>query len=123
LIGDDLYHWTGSIYVQSNSPYDGGLFLLDIVFRPDYPFKPPIVKFNTRIYHPNVNSNGLLSVPILTDHWSPLITLKQVMLYLLNLITNPDIDYPMVPEIAQVYRTDRNKYNTTAADWTRRYAM
>ena len=29
----------------------------------------------------------------------------------------------MVPEIAQIYKTDRDKYMNTAREWTRKYAM
>jgi ubiquitin-protein ligase len=32
-------------------------------------------------------------------------------------------DDPLVPEIAQIYKTDREKFANTAKEWTRKYAM
>lgn len=62
---------------QSDSPYSGGVFFLAIHFPTDYPFKPPKVNFTTRIYHPNINSNGSICLDILRDQWSPALTISK----------------------------------------------
>ena len=59
----------------SDSPYSGGVFFLSIHFPTDYPFKPPKVNFTTKIYHPNINSDGLISLDILGDQWNPGLTI------------------------------------------------
>jgi hypothetical protein len=62
-----------------DSPYSGGVFFLAIHFPTDYPFKPPKVNFTTRIYHPNINSNGSICLDILRDQWSPALTISKGM--------------------------------------------
>ena len=63
--------------LQGDSPYSGGVFFLAIHFPTDYPFKPPKVNFTTRIYHPNINSNGSICLDILRDQWSPALTISK----------------------------------------------
>lgn len=62
---------------QPDSPYQGGVFFLTIHFPTDYPFKPPKVAFTTRIYHPNINSNGSICLDILRSQWSPALTISK----------------------------------------------
>ncbi|KAJ3522904.1 hypothetical protein NM208_g12667 [Fusarium decemcellulare] len=108
---------------QSESPYSGGVFFLAIHFPTDYPFKPPKVNFTTRIYHPNINSNGSICLDILRDQWSPALTISKVLLSICSMLTDPNPDDPLVPEIAHVYKTDRPRYEATAREWTRKYAI
>merc|ERR1719498_1690281 len=106
-----------------DSPYSGGVFFINIEFKADYPYKPPVCKFNTRIYHPNVSSNGDICLSILKEEWSPALTISKVLLSISSLLTDPNPDDPLVPEIAQIYKNDKPKYEATAREWTRKYAM
>jgi ubiquitin-conjugating enzyme E2 D len=122
-IGDDLFHWQATIMGPSDSPYTNGVFFLSIHFPTDYPFKPPKVNFTTRIYHPNINSNGSICLDILKEQWSPALTISKVLLSICSMLTDPNPDDPLVPEIAHVYKTDRARYEATAREWTRKYAV
>lgn len=62
---------------QDNSPFAGGIFFLEILFPNDYPFKPPKVRFITKIYHPNINSHGNICLDILNTQWSPALTISK----------------------------------------------
>ena len=125
---------------QGDSPFQGGVFFLAIHFPTDYPFKPPKVNFTTRIYHPNINSNGSICLDILRDQWSPALTISKgrakfpflangtltcpsVLLSICSMLTDPNPDDPLVPEIAHVYKTDRARYEATAREWTRKFAI
>jgi ubiquitin-conjugating enzyme E2 D/E len=96
----DLYKWNANIVGPEDSPYQGGLFFLQVHFTPDYPFKPPKVRFVTKIYHPNINAEGGICLDILKDQWAPSLTVGKILLSISSLLTDPNPDDPLVPEIA-----------------------
>jgi ubiquitin-conjugating enzyme E2 D/E len=119
----EMFNWKATIMGPEESPYSGGLFFLNIFFPTDYPFKPPKVQFTTKIFHPNINANGGICLDILKDQWSPALTVGKVLLSICSLLTDPNPDDPLVPEIAQLYKKDKKKFEETAREWTRKYAQ
>lgn len=122
-VGDDIFHWTGTIFGPTDTPYEGGVFFLDIKFPATYPFKPPRISFKTIIYHPNINKQGSICLDILKHNWSPALTISNVLLSICSLLSDPNPNDPLVPDIARTYNLDRSKYNQKAREWTDRYAM
>ena len=121
-VNDDLFAWEGVIFGPSDSPYAGGVFKLSIRFPTEYPFKQPHIQFNTKIYHPNINSAGGICLDILKSQWSPALTISKVLLSILSLLTDPNPNDPLVPEIANQYKANRELYNEVATQWTMLYA-
>merc|ERR1711967_63555 len=120
--GEDLFHWQATIMGPPDSPYTGGVFFLNVHFPTDYPFKPPKINFTTKIFHPNINSNGSICLDILKDQWSPALTISKVLLSICSLLTDPNPDDPLVPEIANIFKNNLDAYNKTAREWTSKYA-
>jgi ubiquitin-conjugating enzyme E2 D/E len=120
--GENLYVWDAMILGPSDSPFAGGIFNLEIHFPTDYPFKPPKILFLTKIYHPNIASNGNICLDILKDQWSPALTVGKALLSICSLLTDPNPKDPLVPAIADQYINDRATYDSTARTWTLKYA-
>ena len=70
---NNLYVWQATIMGPRDSPYQDGVFYLSITFPEEYPFKPPMIKFITKIYHCNINSRGSICLDILKNEWHQLV--------------------------------------------------
>jgi len=120
--GDNLYEWVSTILGPPGSVYEGGVFFLDINFTPEYPFKPPKITFRTRIYHCNINSQGMICLDILKDNWSPALTVSKVLLSISSLLADCNPADPLVASIATQYLTQREEHDKMSRLWTKKYA-
>jgi ubiquitin-conjugating enzyme E2 D/E len=121
--GTDIYHWQGTVFGPEGTPYEGGTFHMDIHFPTDYPFKHPKVTFKTKVFHPNISgSTGGICIDILSSKWSPALTIQNVLLSVVSMLSDPNPDDPLSTEAARLYKNDRSKFNSTAREWTRKYA-
>jgi ubiquitin-conjugating enzyme E2 A len=50
---DNILHWKALIFGPEDTVWEGGVFQLTLVFTEEYPYKPPNVKFLTKMFHPN----------------------------------------------------------------------
>lgn len=121
-INDDMYHWEATIIGPSNTPYNGGIFMLDINFPSNYPFKPPKVKFKTRIYHPNIDRGGNICLDVLKQSWSPALTISKLLLSISSLLDDPNADDPLDMAAAELYKNNIEKFNSTAKTYTLTHA-
>jgi len=123
LVGDDISHWKGIIPGPKDTCYQDGIFQVDISLPSDYPYKPPKMKFDTRIWHPNISSQtGAICLDILKNEWSPALSIRTALLSLQALMCEPVADDPQDAVVAQEYKTDKAKFTATAKSWTEKYA-
>lgn len=54
--GQDMFQLKGSFKGPLGTPYEGGTWHVDIKIPNEYPFRPPVMRFDTKIWHPNVSS-------------------------------------------------------------------
>ncbi len=119
---DNLFIWKATIIGPEDSPYEGGIFHLNIHFPTDYPFKPPKITLSTKIYHPNINLNGSISLDILMEQWSPALTITTTLLSIVSLLFDPNPDYPINYEAANLYKSNKCEYYKKAREWAIKYA-
>jgi len=120
----DLFKWKATIVGPEDTPYHGGIFNLSILFPPDYPFKPPKIKFITKILHPNINGSGNICLDILQGRqWSPALTISKVLLSISSLLSDPNPDDPLDVRAANIYNEDRDKFFEMARAYTFKEAM
>ena len=107
----DLFNWHATIVGPQGSPYEGGVFKLHIALQSDYPFRSPHIKFMTKIYHCNINSNGSICLDILKENWSPALTISKALLSICSLMDDPNPNDPLNSEAASLYINNRDEYN------------
>lgn len=66
------------LYATDDTPYYGGTFHIKLVLSQDFPSSPPRGFFMTKIFHPNVASNGDICVNTLKRDWTPAVTLAHI---------------------------------------------
>ncbi|KZT11640.1 UBC-like protein [Laetiporus sulphureus 93-53] len=119
---DNIFEWKCAVKAASNSPYKGGTFHFTLSLPENFPFKAPTVTFATKIYHPGINEEGHICVPVLRDQWKPSVTLSSVLAIIQEKVNNPSPDDPYEPEVAALMKTDYAKFHATAEEWTKKYA-
>ena len=87
----------------SNTPYSGGRWLIEFMYPDNYPFSPPLVRFLTPIYHPNIDSTGRICLDVLNlppkGCWSPSYTVSSLLLSLQALLSDPNPNDPLMADI------------------------
>jgi ubiquitin-conjugating enzyme E2 D/E len=103
----------------------GGHFKLDISFPNEYPFKPPVVSFRTKIYHPNVSNDdsGSMCLGLLRpDEWKPPNKVVAVLRLIQTLLIEPNPDDSIEPSIANEFKQNRPEFDKKAKEWVKQYA-
>lgn len=118
-----LKYMIGSLVGPKDTPYENGLFYVDIELDDQYPFVPPKMKFITKVWHPNISSaSGAICLDILKDQWSPALTIKTALLSLQALLSTPEPNDPQDAVVAKQYLSDKREFDRTAKQWTEEYA-
>ncbi|KAK4486684.1 hypothetical protein RD792_006743 [Penstemon davidsonii] len=119
---DNMRYFNVMILGPSQSPYEGGVFKLELFLTEEYPMAAPKVRFLTKIYHPNIDKLGRICLDILKDKWSPALQIRTVLLSIQALLSAPNPDDPLSENIAKHWKTNEVEAVETAKEWTRLYA-
>ncbi|KAG4030374.1 hypothetical protein MFRU_012g01120 [Monilinia fructicola] len=119
----DLTNLRASFVGPPDTPYEGGTYIVDIKIPNEYPFRPPHMNFATKLWHPNVSSQtGAICLDTLGSAWSPVLTIRSVLLSLQSLLCTPEPKDPQDAEVANMLLTQPDKFRAKARDWAIHYA-
>lgn len=118
----DITKWNATITGPPDTPYEGGVFQLELQFPSDYPFHAPRVTFKTRVYHPNINTDGEICLDILKDQWTPALRVGDLLISIASLLETPNPDDPLHTESANLYKANREAYDKKVREYVQKYA-
>ncbi|KAL9131144.1 MAG: hypothetical protein Q9217_000845 [Psora testacea] len=116
---DNLRYFDVKIHGPSQSPYEGGIFKLELFLPDDYPMTPPKIRFLTKIYHPNIDKLGRICLDVLKSNWSPALQIRTILLSIQALLGAPNPDDPLANDVAQEWKVNEPAAIQTAKEWTR----
>ncbi|KAK1415900.1 hypothetical protein QVD17_31688 [Tagetes erecta] len=106
-----------------STPYEGGVFKIDIYLPDLYPYVPPVIKFLTKVWHPNIGSqNGVVSLNALKGDWTSAMNLTTTLISLQALLSAPEPRDPQDDVVALQYLNNYDKFIQKAKRWTAQYA-
>uniref|UniRef100_A0A8D0WZN6 Ubiquitin-conjugating enzyme E2 U n=1 Tax=Sus scrofa TaxID=9823 RepID=A0A8D0WZN6_PIG len=112
-ISEDLLEWEVDIKGLQNTIWQGSFFQLTISFTSEYNFVPPVVRFRTIPFHPNVDPyTGRPCIDFLDNprKWNRNYTLSSILLTLQVMLSNPVLENPVNLEAAQILMKDETLY-------------
>lgn len=118
LVGNKIF---GVLEGPPKTSFENGFFLFEILFSDDYPFSPPQFIFKTKIFHPNIDENGIVCAHILDD-WHPSIFLIKFILSIQSLLDAPIQDNFLNENASKLYKENKYLYENTVKDYTSKYA-
>eukprot|EP00931_Biecheleriopsis_adriatica_P122931 TRINITY_DN97986_c0_g1_i1.p1 TRINITY_DN97986_c0_g1~~TRINITY_DN97986_c0_g1_i1.p1 ORF type:complete len:169 (+),score=20.02 TRINITY_DN97986_c0_g1_i1:62-508(+) len=121
--GDDMFSWEAVIRGPDGTPYSGGMFGLSLSFPADYPFKPPKVKFTTKVYHPGIDiENGSVCTTLFSVDWSPALGVAKVLEHLISMMQKPNPHIGLNYEARVLLSESPEEFEAKAKAFTQEHA-
>ena len=128
---ENIYEWRLTLIGAKDTMYNGGLFVIKLVFPKEYPNKAPEIYFITPIYHLNVRTKK--SVPPNDEHighinlsflnnWKPTNTPKEMIFKLFVIFYFQNAESPYGLDRYDEYRYNRALFEEKVKYFTRKYA-
>lgn len=123
---DQMGDLRAQILGGANTPYEKGVFKLEVIIPERYPFEPPQIRFLTPIYHPNIDSAGRICLDILKlppkGAWRPSLNVATVLTSIQLLMSEPNPDDPLMADISSEFKYNKPVFLRNARQWTEKHA-
>ena len=125
----------------NDTPFENATFRLVMQFDEQYPNKPPVVRFISQMFHPNVYASGELCLDILQNRWSPTYDVAAILhlfkgkinilfsvvffvyliylLMIISLLNDPNTASPANVEASNLYKDHRKQYEKRVRETVR----
>ncbi|KAK8794926.1 hypothetical protein WA588_003779 [Blastocystis sp. NMH] len=125
-VNDSVNEYKAVLTGPEDSPYEGGLFELDLSVSNRYPFEPPSLRFVTPIYHPNIDTTGRICLDLLkmppAGNWQPSINICTLLTSVRLLMAKPNPLDPLMVDISEEYLKNNPQFIKKAKEQTALYA-
>jgi ubiquitin-protein ligase len=118
-----LFEWETEIDGPQDTIWEGGTFRLLVTFPPEYPFKAPQVRFLTRMYHPNISTQGGICLDLLIDKWLPSYHIASLLVSIRSFLDDPNPDHGLNNEALDCYRNDKVRYEQNVRSYIQQYGI
>ena len=110
-VGNNIMLWNAVICGPNETPFEDGTFKLTLEFSEKYPFKPPAVKFVSKMFHPNIfEEDGWVGLDILRSNWSPAFNVSSILLSIQSLLGDPNPDLVANKLAGRLFRENQLEY-------------
>jgi len=134
LIDDeDIFRWEVMIIGPPDTLYEGGFFKCHLYFPTEYPLRPPVLKFLTDIWHPNIEKDGKVCISILhepgddrfgyekaSERWLPIHTVETILISVISMLADPNDESPANVDAAKEWRENYQEFRRKVARCVRR---
>uniref|UniRef100_A0A0N4Z6H9 UBIQUITIN_CONJUGAT_2 domain-containing protein n=1 Tax=Parastrongyloides trichosuri TaxID=131310 RepID=A0A0N4Z6H9_PARTI len=108
---ENISEWDCIILGPIGTIFEDGVYRLKMEFKDEYPINPPVLRFVTKMFHPNIYTNGDICLDILQKRWLPSYTITSILTSLQSLLDDPNCDSPANAEAAELFQKNRPEYN------------
>ncbi len=122
-VNNNKRHWKVVFKGSKSSPYEDGYFILEFLFKSNFPKKGPEARFITKMFHPNVKEdNGHVCISILNS-WDENMSIENVLYGIIELMDNPNASGGYSNDATSLLKKNPDEYYKKVAEYTYAYAM
>ncbi|ELA46014.1 hypothetical protein VCUG_02490 [Vavraia culicis subsp. floridensis] len=129
---------TWDIYINGSegSLYEGTVLHAAIEFSSDYPITPPKMRFVSKMFHPNIYSDGKVCISTLhvadddpsayespDEKWTPVHGIRTIVLGVISILNEPNIVSPANVDASKMFKDDYEKYCNTVTALARKESL
>lgn len=115
-------YWEVVFLGTEGTPYENGYFKVQLLFKDVFPKHGPEAKFITKMFHPNIASDGHVCMDLL-NKWNEKTSMENIFYGIIDLLDNPVPEGGYSNDARKQLEKDYDKYMETVEEYTEKYAQ